>query len=77
MIHDQWAETLDGMNVSVGVRAAILDCAQRLDEADDARSSAQLHAQLRQWVKAAFKEHSEHSAAPVAGGVASSLADLL
>lgn len=76
MIHDQWAKTLDGMNVSVGVRAAILDCAQRLDDADDARSSAQLHAQLRQWVKAAYKEHAEYSA-PVAGGVASSLADLL
>ena len=77
MIHDQWAKTLDGMNVSVGVRAAILDCAQRLDDADDARSSALLHAQLRQWVKAAYKEHSEHSA-PVTGGVApSSLADLL
>ena len=76
MIHDQWAKTLDGMNVSVGVRAAILDCAKRLDDADDARSSAQLHAQLRQWVKAAYKEHAEYSA-PVAGGGASSLADLL
>ena len=75
MIHDQWAKTLDEMNVSVGVRAAILDCAQRLDEAGDARASAQLHAQLRQWVKAAYKEHSEHSA-PVAGGVAR-LEDLL
>ena len=77
MIHDQWAKTLDGMHVSVGVRAAILDCAQRLDDADDARSSALLHAQLRQWVKAAFKEHSEYAAPDLGGGVASSLADLL
>lgn len=74
MIHDQWAKTLDEMNVSVGVRAAILDCAQRLDEAGDARASAQLHAQLRQWVKAAYKEHSE---SPVAGGGVASLEDLL